>query len=404
MCITFGVIFIIMLSETPRHIICHYSEIGLKGKNRIFFERKLKENIKEALNTYAPDSFVTIKRLRGRFLIELTELGQKSTQQIKEILINIFGLAYFAFAYKSESDIDIIKSDSLELMKRLEFETFRVTARRIDSKFPYTSQELNEDVGEVIFEKMNKSVNLKYPEATCFIDVLDEGTFLFTEKIQSAKGLPIGVSGTAIVMLSGGIDSPVAAYYAMKRGMRVIYVHFHSVPLVSEASVEKVRDTVAILKKYQPRSKLYLMEFAAIQQQIMVDCYEKLRVVLYRRYMMKIAEKVAELENAKAIYTGEALGQVASQTIENITVVEESVNLPIMRPLIGFDKLEIIEKAQEIGTYDISILPHEDCCTLYVPKHPATKARLIDIQKNEASLDNDALIEESLKTAEIEII
>ena len=215
-----------MLSETPRHIICHYSEIGLKGKNRIFFERKLKENIKEALNTYAPDSFVTIKRLRGRFLIELTELGQKSTSQIKEILINIFGLAYFAFAYKSESDIDIIKLDSLELMKRLEFETFRITARRIDSRFPYTSQELNEDVGEVIFEKMNKSVNLKYPEATCFIDVLDEGTFLFTEKIQSAKGLPVGVSGTAIVMLSGGIDSPVAAYYAMKRGMRVIYVHF----------------------------------------------------------------------------------------------------------------------------------------------------------------------------------
>lgn len=393
-----------MLSETPTHIICHYSEIGLKGKNRIFFERKLKENIKEALNTYVPDSFVTIKRLRGRFLIELTELGQKSTSQIRETLINIFGLAYFAFAYESESDMHVIKSDSLELMKRLEFDTFRVTARRIDSKFPYTSQELNEDVGEVIFEQMNKSVNLKYPEATCFIDVLDEGTFLFTEKIQSAKGLPIGTSGTAIVMLSGGIDSPVAAYYAMKRGMRVIYVHFHSVPLVSEASVEKVRDTVAILKKYQPKSKLYLMEFAAIQQQIMVDCYEKLRVVLYRRYMMKIAEKVAELENAKAIYTGEALGQVASQTIENITVVEESVKLPIMRPLIGFDKQEIIAKAQEIGTYEISILPHEDCCTLYVPKHPATKARLIDILKNEASLDSNVLIEESLKTAEVEIV
>jgi thiamine biosynthesis protein ThiI len=393
-----------MLSKLPTHIICHYSEIGLKGKNRIFFEKRLKENIKNALDVYAPNSFVNIKRLRGRFLIELTESGQKSTSLIKGILINIFGLAYFAFAYESESDLDIIKSDSLELMKRLEFKTFRVTARRIDSRFPYTSQELNEDVGEVIFEKMNKSVNLKYPEVTCFIDVLDEGTFLFTEKIQSAKGLPVGVSGTVIVMLSGGIDSPVAAYYAMKRGMRIIYVHFHSVPLVSEASVEKVRDTVAILKKYQPRSKLYLLKFAAIQQQIMVDCYEKLRVVLYRRYMMKIAEKVAELENAKAIYTGEALGQVASQTIENITVVEESVKLPIMRPLIGFDKLEIISKAQEIGTYDISILPHEDCCTLYVPKHPATKARLIDIQKNEASLDSDILIEESLKTAEIETV
>ncbi len=393
-----------MLSKLPTHIICHYSEIGLKGKNRSFFEKKLKDNIKNALDANAPNSFVNIKRLRGRFLIELTESGQESTQQIKEILINIFGLAYFAFAYESESNIDIIKSDSLELMKRLEFKTFRVTARRVDSRFPYTSQELNEDVGEVIFEKMNKSVNLKYPEATCFIDVLDKGTFLFTEKIQSAKGLPVGVSGTVVVMLSGGIDSPVAAYYAMKRGMRVIYVHFHSVPLVSEASVEKVRDTVAILKKYQPKSKLYLMKFAPIQQQILVDCYEKLRVILYRRYMMKIAEKVAELENAKAIYTGEALGQVASQTIENITIVEESVKLPIMRPLIGFDKIEIIAKALEIGTYEISILPHEDCCTLYVPKHPATKARLIDVQKNEASLDSESLINDSLETAEIEII
>lgn len=393
-----------MLSKLPTHIICHYSEIGLKGKNRNFFEKKLKENIKYALNVSIPDSFVTIQRLRGRFLIELTELGQESTVQIREILINIFGLAYFAFAYESESDLDIIKLDSLELMKRLEFNTFRVTARRIDSRFPYTSQELNEDVGEVIFEQMNKNVNLKYPEATCFIDVLDEGTFLFTEKIQSVKGLPVGVGGTVIVMLSGGIDSPVAAYYAMKRGMRVIYVHFHSVPLVSEASVEKVRDTVAILKKYQPKSKLYLMKFASIQQQILVDCYEKLRVILYRRYMMKIAEKVAELENAKAIYTGEALGQVASQTIENITVVEESVKLPILRPLIGFDKIEIIAKAQEIGTYEISILPHEDCCTLYVPKHPATKARLIDVQKNEASLDSESLINDSLETAEIEII
>jgi thiamine biosynthesis protein ThiI len=393
-----------MLSKLATHVICHYSEIGLKGKNRIFFERKLKENIKLALNAFTPDLLVNIQRLRGRFLIELTESGQNSTSKIEEILKNIFGLAYFAFAYESEPDLDTIKSDSVELMKRLDFSTFRVTARRINLRFQYTSQDLNEEVGAEIIEKLKKEVNLKYPEATCFIDVLDEGTFLFNEKIQSAKGLPVGVSGTAVVMLSGGIDSPVAAYYAMKRGMCVIYVHFHSIPLVSEASVEKVRDTVTILKKYQPSSKLYLVKFAPIQQQILVDCNEKLRVVLYRRYMIKITEKIAEIEKAKAIYTGEALGQVASQTIENITIVEESAKLPIIRPLIGFDKLEIISKAQEIGTYEISILPHQDCCTLYVPKHPATKARLIDVQKNEASLDNDNLINEALKTTEIEII
>jgi thiamine biosynthesis protein ThiI len=378
-----------MLSKFPTHIICHYSEIGLKGKNRIFFERKLKENIKHALNVFTPGSFVTIQRLRGRFLIELTEFGQESIAKIKEILSNIFGLAYFAFAYESEPDLNTIKADSVELMKRKEFSTFRVTARRINAQFPHTSQDLNEEVGTEILEQLDKKVNLNHPEATCFIDVLDEGTFLFTEKIQSAKGLPVSASGTVIVMLSGGIDSPVAAYYAMKRGMRVIYVHFHSVPLVSE---------------YQPRSKLYLIKFADIQQQILVDCDEKLRVILYRRYMLKIAEKVAELENAKAIYTGEALGQVASQTIENMTVVEESVKLPIMRPLIGFDKIEIIAKAQEIGTYEISILPHEDCCTLYVPKHPATKARLSDVLKNEERLKSESLINDSLETAQVEKI
>ncbi len=393
-----------MFSKLPTHIICHYAEIGLKGNNRSYFEKKLKDNINRMLSSNCPDLIGKISRLRGRFLIELTELGQNSVNKIEKILINVFGLAYFAFAYESTADLDIIKIDAIELMQRYDFDTFRVTARRIDRRFPFTSQELNEEVGAEILEKLNKAVNLNHAQKTCYIDVLDEGTFLFTNKIQAAKGLPIGVSGKVAVMLSGGIDSPVAAYYALKRGMSTIYVHFHSVPLVSEASVEKVRDMVAILKKYQPRSKLYLIEFADIQQQILVNCNEKLRVILYRRYMMKITENIAEMEHAKAIYTGEALGQVASQTIENITVVEDSVKLPIMRPLIGFDKHDIIAKAKEIETYDISILPHEDCCTLYVPKHPATKARLIDVQRDEANIDSATLIQTALDTAEIQIL
>jgi thiamine biosynthesis protein ThiI len=185
--------------------------------------------------------------------------------------------------------------------------------------------------------------------------------------------------------------------------MQVIYVHFHSVPLVSEASIEKVRSMVEVLKKYQNDSKLYLIKFANIQQAIMVECNPKLRVILYRRYMMKITEQIAKIENAKAIYTGESLGQVASQTIENISVVENAVGIPILRPLIGFDKQEIIRKAEELGTYEISILPYQVCCTLYVPKHPATKARLQDILKNESTLDSDRLIEEAIETAEVEI-
>lgn len=393
-----------MLSKNPTHIICHYSEIALKGDNRSYFEKVLKNNIKKNIDNSAPKSIVKIDRLRGRFLIELTESGQNSIDEIRNSLKNVFGLAYFALAHETESDIETIKKDSVELINRLEFDTFRVTARRVDKRFPFSAQTLNEEIGAEILDSLNKKVNLSNPEATCFIDVLDEGTFLYTEKIPAQNGLPVGTSGRVVVMVSGGIDSPVAAYYAMKRGMQVTYVHFHSVPLVSEASVEKVIDMVSILKKYQSKSKLYLVKFAPIQQAIMVDCNPKLRVILYRRYMMKIAEKIAELEHAKTIYTGEALGQVASQTIENISVVEQSVDIPILRPLIGFDKQEIINKAEEIGTYDISILPHQDCCTLYVPKHPATKARLQDVIKNESELDSESLIKEALESGEITIV
>jgi len=392
-----------MISKQPTHIICHYAEIGLKGQNRIYFEKILKNNIKHILDVSVPDSIDKINRVRGRFIIHLTESGQNSIDPIIKSLKNVFGLAYFSPAYLSEKDIDQIKIDSIELMQRFDFKTFRVTARRIDKRFPFSSQTLNEDIGAEILAKLNKTVNLSNPEAICFIDVLNEGTFIYSKKIPAVNGLPVGTSGKVIVMLSGGIDSPVAAYYALKRGMKAIYVHFHSVPLVSEASVEKVKDTVEILKKYQPNSKLYLVIFAPIQQAIMVDCNPKLRVILYRRYMMKIAERIAQMERAKAIYTGEALGQVASQTIENITVVEKSVTLPIMRPLIGFDKIEIIRKAEEIGTYEISIIPHQDCCTLYVPKHPATKARLQDVLKDESKLESDTLINEALDSVEIEV-
>ncbi len=392
-----------MLNKFPTHIICHYSEIALKGQNRIYFEKILKSNIKRMVDEIASGSIKKIERLRGRFLIHLTENGQHSTDIIQSTLQNVFGLAYFAFAYKTDSEIEIIKKDCVELLQRFDFTTFRVTARQINKQFPFSAQTLNEEIGAAVIAKLKKKVNLSAPEAICYIDVLEEATYLYTEKIKGQNGLPVGTSGKVVVMLSGGIDSPVAAYYALKRGMQVIYVHFHSVPLVSEASIEKVRDTVEVLKKYQLNAKLYLVKFAEIQQAIMVDSNPKLRVILYRRFMIKIAEKISKNENAKAIYTGEALGQVASQTIENIAVVEDAAELPVIRPLIGFDKQEIIRKAEEIGTYEISILPHQDCCTLYVPKHPATKARLQDVIKNEAVLDSDQLITRAIESAKIEI-
>ena len=387
----------------PTHIICHYAEIGLKGDNRSYFEKKLKQNIHNIIKWKNPGSFESIRRLRGRFLITLTEVGQKNIHEISEHLSNVFGLAYFAPALKVKSDYDSIVSTSLEMMEYLEFESFRVTARKSNSSLPFSAQKMNEDVGAAIVTEFNKKVNLSYPEATCFIDMIQEGTFIYPQRISGQGGLPVGVSGKVAVMLSGGIDSPVAAYYALKRGTKPIYVHFHSVPHVSPASIEKVKETVEVLSKYQPGAKLYSVEFAPIQDEIYAKSDPKLLVILYRRFMIRIAEILARNEGAKVLYTGEAVGQVASQTIENISVVEESACLPIFRPLIGFDKEDIISVARKIGTYDISIRPHQDCCTLFVPKHPATKARLTDVLLAEKELKTDELINAAVETAEVSV-
>lgn len=385
----------------PTHIICHYAEIGLKGDNRSYFEKKLKQNIQHIIKWRSPGSIESIRRLRGRFLITLTEHGQKNIHQISEHLENVFGLAYFAPALKVDDTYESIISNSLEMMKNMEFDSFRVTARKSNSPLSFSAQKMNEDVGAAIVTKLNKTVNLSYPEATCFIDMIQEGTFIYQKRISGPGGLPVGVSGKVAVMLSGGIDSPVAAYYALKRGARPIYIHFHSVPHVSPASIEKVKETVEVLSKYQPGAKLYSVEFAPIQDEIYAKSDPKLLVILYRRFMIRIAEILARDEGAKVLYTGEAVGQVASQTIENISVVEESSCLPIFRPLIGFDKEEIISIARKIGTYDISIRPHQDCCTLFVPKHPATKARLTDVLLSEKELDTDKLITTAVDTAEV---
>ncbi len=391
------------LKFTPSHILCHYAEIGLKGDNRSYFEKKLKHNIQLQLKNNCHDSVQSIERLRGRFLITLSASGQKNIRRVTDTLSNVFGLAYFAPALNIESDYDTIISASVKMMRKIDFTQFRVTARNSSSPLRYSAQTMNEDVGAAIVTHLDKKVNLNYPEATCYIDMLQNGTFIYPKRFPGQGGLPVGVSGKVAVMLSGGIDSPVAAYYAMKRGTNPIYIHFHSVPHVSPASIEKVKDTVQVLSAFQPNTKLYSVEFAPIQDEIYSKSDPKLLVILYRRYMIRIAETIAKKENAKVLYTGEAVGQVASQTIENITVVEEASTLPIFRPLIGFDKEEIITTARKIGTYDISIRPHQDCCTLFVPKHPATKAKLHYILAAEEVLDTDNLIQNAVDSSVVDL-
>ena len=282
-----------------------------------------------------------------------------------------------------------------------DFETFRISATRSNKDFALTSQQINEQAGGAVIEKFNKKVKLKNPDITLFVQVVEKFAFLFTKKIKGQGGLPVGTSSKAISLLSGGIDSPVSSFLAMKRGVEIVFCHFHAMPYVSKESVDKVKQLAELLTKYQGKAKLYLVPFGDIQKEILLKTKPDYRVVLYRRFMFRISEEIAKEEKAKALVTGESIGQVASQTIENISVISEITDLPILRPLIAQDKEEIIKKAKEIGTYELSIMPHQDCCARFLPKHPATKADLMKVKAEEANLDVKKLIEQAIKNTEI---
>jgi thiamine biosynthesis protein ThiI len=338
----------------------------------------------------------------GRLIIRLNENGQNELASVKSALKNVCGMVYCAPAISAKQDKETIIKLSVELMSVGGYDSFRVTTRRTDKNFPVSKQKMNEDVGAAILEATGKKVNLKQPDKTCYIDIVDGKAFLYTERIQGQGGLPVGVSGKVMSMLSGGIDSPVASYYIMKRGAAISFIHFHSVPFTNEASIEKVREMIEKLQVFQQRISLHLVELAPIQKEVMVLTSEKYRIILYRRFMVRIAEALAKIHKAKALVTGDSLGQVASQTLENMGVIEEAISMPLLRPLIGFDKLEIINKARAIDTYDISILPDQDCCALFVPKHPATKARLKDILSEEKKLKVDEMVQQAVANIKIE--
>jgi len=388
------------------YIICHYSEIGLKGKNRRFFEEKLVENIKRVLDSLW---LKRVKRISGLLLVELTREGIENKEKIKEFLKNVFGIAYFAFALKCEQDIEIIEQKALEILKKEEFRSFKISAKRSQKDFPLTSQEINERVGEYIIEKIKNqkskikiAVDLKNPDIICFIEIVEKYAFLYAEKISGQGGLPVGVSGKGVSLLSGGIDSPVASFYAQKRGIELVFLHFTSYPFAKKSSLEKVKKIVKVLNRFQSRAKLYLVPFTDIQREILLKTKAKLRVVLYRRMMFRIAELIAKKEKAKVLITGENIGQVASQTIENLSTIEEAVNLLVLRPLAGFDKQEIVNKAREIGTFDISIMKGDDCCQRFLPKYPETKADLKEAKREEEKIDIKGLIEKALKITKTE--
>ncbi|MCX6789788.1 MAG: tRNA 4-thiouridine(8) synthase ThiI [Candidatus Gribaldobacteria bacterium] len=386
-------------------IIVHYAEIALKGGNRKFFEDKLIENIKKSL-TQKGIVFNSVKRIYGRILIELNEEGGSL---LPNVLKNVFGIAHFSLVEKCAKDIEKIKEKAFEILSQKDFISFKIETKRGDKKFALSSQQINEQVGEYILEEgakllPNLKVDLHNPDIVLYLEITEKDVFLYTEKIVGPGGLPLGVSGKAVCLISGGIDSPVAAWYMMKRGVENVFVHFYSTQQGYEQSLEKVRDLVRSLNVFQLNSKIYFVPFSDIQKEILLNTQADLRVVLYRRVMMRVAEEIGLKENTKALITGENVGQVASQTLDNMLVISQATSLPILRPLAGFDKIEIIAVAKKIGTYNISILPHLDCCSMFVPEHPATKANLKETQKQEKKLKIKKLITSALKNTKIENI
>ena len=373
----------------------HYAEVGLKGKNRVFFEKRLVDNIKLTLRG---TGYAEVERLHDRILVHL---GQNADiTEVKRRLRQVMGIAHFELSSRTERDITAIKEVALRQIQDVSYESLKVETRRTDKTFPLTSPQVSAEVGGYLVTKTGKRADMHNPDLVCWVKITHNAAYISTEKISGVGGLPVGVSGKVLVMLSGGIDSPVAAWQMIKRGAKAVFIHFYSYPYTDKVSLEKVIELAQILAVSNYRSTVYLVPFAELQQIIVAATPSPFRVLLYRRMMTRIAQCVATMENAEALVTGESLGQVASQTLTNLRTIEAIADIPILRPLIGEDKADIIEKAQRIGTFDVSTRPHQDCCSLFVPKHPATRASVTDLADAESGLDVDTLVEEALNNLE----
>ncbi|MCP9452646.1 MAG: tRNA 4-thiouridine(8) synthase ThiI [Nitrospira sp.] len=385
-----------------RCAIVHYHELGLKGRNRGFFEQQLIRNIRLALNDVEG---IKVERLHQR--VRVLFPPHAKLDLIRDRLRCVCGVAYFSMARAvpltlTNPYLDKLGEAAVEEFRAQPFSTFRITAKRADKRLPVTSMDVERAVGAFVRQTLGKEVSLKNPDLTIHIELLTDQAYLFSEKISGPGGMPVGVSGRVACLLSGGIDSPVAAYRMIKRGCRAVFVHFSGRPLVSRASEEKARDLAKLLTTYQYRSRLYIVPFGEIQREIIFHTPAPFRVVLYRRMMLRIAEHLASRERCWAVVTGESLGQVASQTPDNLCVIEQAATRPLLRPLIGMDKIEITEEAKRLGTYEISIEPDQDCCKLFIPPHPNLRTNREAMERVEAALDLGPLVQKGVEKAEVE--
>jgi len=374
--------------------LVHYHEIALKGKNRRHFEQLLAQRLRDAL-----DERARVRLLHGRILIEAPEEGAET---INDRLSRVFGVAYYARVRRAPIDFDAIARVALELL-RDHRGSFRVSAKRANKRLPFTSPEAEREIGARIVAATGWPVRLKGADAEVYVEFYEDGAWVYTsrDRIPGPGGLPVGASGKVVVLASGGIDSPVAAWRMAKRGARPVYVHFHSYPHTSLDSLRKTEAEIKTLTSWHGPAKLYVVPLAEIQEEIFANSPERYRTLLYRRFMYRIAARIAEREGAGALVTGDALGQVASQTLENMRSVQAAVEMLVLRPLVGMDKIEVIAEAQRIGTYETSILPQQDCCSFLEPKKPATKSTPEQLSKAESKLNVDLLVDRALDKMEI---
>jgi len=384
-------------------LIVKYGEIGVKGKNRYIFENKLIKNVKNILK---PIGKFNVYKEYGRIYVDLD--GYDYEEVVEEVR-KVFGIVGVCPAVRAEKDYNLLKELALKMLEeKIEqgYKSFKVDSRRGDKDFKLTSQEMSLDIGGYLVSQVKDkiAVDVRNPEVKIHCELRQNHVMVYSDTIPGYGGLPLGTNGRAMSLLSGGIDSPVASWMVAKRGMELECIHFHSYPFTSEKSQEKVRDLAQILAKYCGRVRLHKVNMLEIQKAIGLNCKDEEMTIISRRFMMRIAERVAESRHCDALVTGESIGQVASQTIQGLTCTNASVKMPVFRPLIAMDKTEIIEVAQKIGTFETSILPEEDCCTVFSPKKPVTKPKLDRIEKSENKLDVEKLIQDAIDNIEVEDI
>ncbi|NWF87603.1 tRNA 4-thiouridine(8) synthase ThiI [Candidatus Bathyarchaeota archaeon] len=388
-----------ILHEVPSTVfdcvLIHYGELGLKGLNRPIFEKKLIENICRAVEGL---EYNGMRKRQGRIILELKENSDKN--KFAESLKKVFGIAWFAFCFRTEATLEDMQ---LLLKDRFQLEAgtrAKISAKRADKTLPFTSMDVNRELGTYLVKQFKAKISLSEPQKEIFVELFEGKAYMFDKKFKGLYGLPIGVSGKVLHLLSGGIDSPVAAWLLMKRGCEVDFLHFHAFQQFDERRNAKILELVKVLTQFCFKTRVFFVPYYPFEAEA-VEAPAKYRLILFRRFMIKVAEEIAKQHDILTLGSGENLAQVSSQTLENIAAINKITSLPILRPLLTYEKNEIVELARRIGTFEISTRPYKDCCSLFISKHPATKAKLEIVESIERKLNLSDAIKESIEKTEI---